>query len=245
MCSQGFSFGDATSRQKFFPPQSSSQMILPCTVSQLLSATKVNQCRFSIHDFELSQVSIVGFIRGFAPFVTYVQYSVDDMTGPPLVVKQWVNTEEPLTAQQCQKKYVKVIGSLRNFSGQRAMLAMDVRVVTDLNEITSHMMEVVRAHVQLSGEMLDVNMNVLDAGGKQDVRPPAHGFPHGLSAVQEQVLEVIRRNSDTRHGLSFNDLKTELNNLKIPDIRMSLTFLLNEGHVFSTIDEHHFKAAEY
>lgn len=39
------------------------------------------------------QVSLVGIIRGVAPFVTYVQYSVDDMTGPPLKVKLWVHTE--------------------------------------------------------------------------------------------------------------------------------------------------------
>lgn len=39
------------------------------------------------------QVSIVGIIRGFAPFVTNVQYSVDDMTGPPLNVRQWLHSE--------------------------------------------------------------------------------------------------------------------------------------------------------
>lgn len=43
--------------------------------------------------FLLLQVSVVGVVRGFAPFVTNIQYSVDDMTGPPLNVKQWVNTE--------------------------------------------------------------------------------------------------------------------------------------------------------
>ena len=39
------------------------------------------------------QVSVVGVVRGFVPFATNVQYSVDDMTGPPLNVKQWINTE--------------------------------------------------------------------------------------------------------------------------------------------------------
>lgn len=39
------------------------------------------------------QVSIVGVIRGSVPFVTNIQHSVDDMTGPPFIVKQWVNAE--------------------------------------------------------------------------------------------------------------------------------------------------------
>ncbi|XP_029976841.1 replication protein A 32 kDa subunit-like isoform X2 [Salarias fasciatus] len=167
------------------------------------------------------------------------------MTGPPLVVKQWVNTEEPLKTLQCQGKYVKVIGSLRNFNGQRSMLAMDVRLITDLNEITSHMMEVVRAHMQLSRKTLDVNMNVLAAAGTRGAGPPEPGFLRGLSAVQEQVLEAIRRRSYWDQGLGLDELRAELSYLRIADIRTSLAFLLNEGHVFSTIDEHHFKAAEY
>lgn len=40
------------------------------------------------------QVSVVGIIRAYAPFVTNIQYSVDDMTGPCLSVRQWVNPEE-------------------------------------------------------------------------------------------------------------------------------------------------------
>lgn len=39
------------------------------------------------------QVSVVGIIRGSAPFVTNIQYCVDDMTAAPLTVKQWINTE--------------------------------------------------------------------------------------------------------------------------------------------------------
>lgn len=41
----------------------------------------------------LLQVSILGVIREFDPYVMNIEYTVDDMTGPPLNVKQWVNTE--------------------------------------------------------------------------------------------------------------------------------------------------------
>lgn len=39
------------------------------------------------------QVSVVGIIRVVAPFATYIRYSVDDMTGPPLKVKLWISSE--------------------------------------------------------------------------------------------------------------------------------------------------------
>lgn len=43
--------------------------------------------------FLLTQVSVVGVVRSSAHYDTNVQYCVDDMTGPPLLVKQWVGEE--------------------------------------------------------------------------------------------------------------------------------------------------------
>ena len=54
------------------------------------------------------QVSVVGIIRGFAPFVTYIQYSVDDMTGPALNVKQWVS-EASIINRLCPELHLENI----------------------------------------------------------------------------------------------------------------------------------------
>ncbi|KAM7372804.1 hypothetical protein PAMP_007701 [Pampus punctatissimus] len=225
--------------------------ILPCTVSQLLTASHVSSDSFAVCDWELHQVSIVGVIRGLAPFVTNIQYSVDDMTGPPLNVKQWVNTEDcaPRTFAS-PGMYVKVIGSLRNFKGQRSLLAMDIRCINDLNEITSHMLEVVQAHIQLFRKMFDVNMNTTASSlcGRALTRGDKDSegiLPRGLSTIQGQVLHVIRSFSLHDNGISFYDLNKQLDYLSMGDIRASLAFLINEGHVFSTIDEHHFKSTEH
>ncbi|XP_041811936.1 replication protein A 32 kDa subunit-like [Chelmon rostratus] len=217
--------------------------ILPCTVSQLLSASEVGNGTFAICDWELNQVSVVGIIRAYAPFVTNIQYSVDDMTGPPLNVKQWVNTEDcALMTSASPGMYVKVTGSLHSFSGQRSLLAMNIRCIKDLNEITSHMLEVVQAHVQLFGKVFDVNMNTTAASlSRRVLRHGGGGHPEGivpdwLSTIQGQVMHVIRSLS------SLHDLKTQLCYLGMSDIRTSLAFLVNEGCVFSTNDEHHFKS---
>uniref|UniRef100_A0A3Q3E2V1 Replication protein A 32 kDa subunit-like n=1 Tax=Labrus bergylta TaxID=56723 RepID=A0A3Q3E2V1_9LABR len=223
-------------------PQTAFLQILPCTVSQLLSASEVSSDSFAICDLELNQVclSVVGIIRGYVPFVTNVQYSLDDMTGPPLSVKQWVNSEDgALMTFVPPGTYVKVIGSLRNFRRKRTLLAMDVRCIKDLNEITSHMLEVVQAHMQLFGKVklcmcgFDVNMNitaaprserVFDYGG--DDGHPEDVLPNDLSTIQSQVS----------YSLIFPFISLFFL------YRTSLTFLINEGHVFSTIDEHHFKS---
>ncbi|KAM9838326.1 replication protein A 32 kDa subunit-like [Aulostomus maculatus] len=235
------------------PIKRAALQILPCTVSQLLNASKMNSDSFAICDWELHQVSVVGIVRGFAPFVTNIQYSVDDMTGPPLNVKQWVNTEDCAVMTSVPPgSYVKVAGRLQNFKGQRSLLAMNIRCIKDLNEITSHMMEVVQAHMQLFGKVSDVNMNVPAASLPGRVYRPdsggGGGHPEGilltgLSTIQRQVLHVIRTVSVHREGISFHDLKTQLDFLSVRDIRTALVFLINEGHIFTTIDEHHFKSA--
>ena len=35
----------------------------------------------------------MGVVRRSQPFENYIQYRVDDMTGPPVDVTLWVNTE--------------------------------------------------------------------------------------------------------------------------------------------------------
>ncbi|AWP04789.1 putative replication protein A 32 kDa subunit-like isoform 3 [Scophthalmus maximus] len=154
VCSQ--STGGFTSHSAVTSKNAALQ-ILPCTVSQLLSASQVDKGAFAIGDLELNQVSVVGVVRECSPLATSVRYSVDDMTGPPLNVKQWVNTEDgAIVAVASPGTYVKVTGNPRNIRGQRYLMAMNIRCIEDLNEITSHMLEVVQAHMQLSGKVLDL-----------------------------------------------------------------------------------------
>ncbi|XP_070778215.1 replication protein A 32 kDa subunit-like [Enoplosus armatus] len=244
--------GMTSHNTKVRPSSRAALHILPCTVSQLLSASQVSSDTFAICDWELNQVSVVGVVRGFAPFVTNIQYSVDDMTAPPLNVKQWVNTEDcaPMT-RASPGTYVKVIGSLHDFSGQRSLLAMHIHCIKDLNEITSHMLEVVQSHIHLFGKAFDENMNTTAASLSGRVRRrsvsghPEGISPNGLSTVQGQVCGLCCMPSARNRGVSVHDLKTRLDCLSMRDIRTSLAFLVNEGHVFYTTDEHHFKSTAH
>ncbi|XP_075968786.1 replication protein A 32 kDa subunit-like isoform X1 [Anarhichas minor] len=231
-------------------PQRTTLQILPCTVSQLLSASQDVNDTFAICGWELNQVSVVGIIRGFAPFVKNIKFSVDDMTGPPLNVKQWVNTEDcTLMTFTSPGTYVKVTGSLRSFNGQRSLLAVNSRCIEDLNEITSHMLEVVHAHMQLFGKEFDVNMNTTAASRSERVLKHSGDLkdilPNGLSSLHGQVLTVVRKYSFGDIGISFHELLTQLDYLSMRDLRSSLNSLMNNGHVFCTMDENHFKSTEH
>ncbi|KAM4568771.1 replication protein A 32 kDa subunit [Fundulus diaphanus] len=233
--------------------------IIPCTVSQLMSATQVEEA-FKVGDVEVTQVTIVGIIRSTDKSMTNIQYKVDDMTGAPMDVKQWVDTEDPSVDSTVLPPgtYVKVSGNLRSFQNHRSVVAFSIRPLEDMNEITSHILEVVHAHMALGKPqtMTDIgggvganNTLMLHQGpGLTGGSYAGAGGNHimainGLSASQNQVLSLIKGCPD-QQGISLQDLKQRLSGISLAVIKQAVEFLSNEGHIFSTIDEDHFKSTD-
>ncbi|XP_072316553.1 replication protein A 32 kDa subunit [Eucyclogobius newberryi] len=226
--------------------------IIPCTVSQLMSASQADEA-FKVGDVEVAQVTIVGIIRSTDKSMTNIQYKVDDMTGAPMDVKQWVDTEDPGVDSTVLPPgtYVKVSGNLRSFQNHRSVVAFSVRPLEDMNEITSHMLEVVHAHMALCKPQ-----STTSAGGMTSSMTPMsrtnmggmgaeanHMVNNGLSASQNQVLSLIRSCPD-QEGISIQDIKQRLSGMSINIIKQALEFMSNEGHIFSTIDEDHYKSTD-
>ncbi|XP_028280751.1 replication protein A 32 kDa subunit [Parambassis ranga] len=230
--------------------------IIPCTVSQLMSASQADEA-FRVGGVEVAQVTIVGIIRNTDKSMTNIQYKVDDMTGAPMDVKQWVDTEDSSVDNTVLPPgtYVKVSGNLRSFQNHRSVVAFSVRPLEDINEITSHMLEVVQAHMALGKPQ---TMSNIGGGMSSSVTPmsrPAIGgmggsyagandmMNNGLNANQNQVLSLIRGCPD-QQGISIQDLKLRLGGMSLPVIKQAVEFLSNEGHIFSTIDEDHYKSTD-
>lgn len=230
--------------------------IIPCTVSQLMSAAQAEDV-FRVGEVEVSQVTIVGVIRSTDKSMTNIQYKVDDMTGAPMDVKQWVDTEDPGVDSTVisPNTYVKVSGNLRSFQSHRSVVAFRVRPLEDMNEITSHMLEVVQAHM-----LLGKPQNMGGGGGLNTSTMPGskpgmgtmmgsnthssiNDMNNGLNASQNQVLRLIR-SCPEEQGISIQDLRQRLSGMSLPVIKQAVEFLSNEGHIFSTIDEEHYKSTD-
>ncbi|KAK5861915.1 hypothetical protein PBY51_017353 [Eleginops maclovinus] len=220
--------------------------IIPCTVSQLMSAAQAEEA-FKVGEVEVTQVTIVGIIRSTDKSMTNIQYKVDDMTGAPMDVKQWVDTEDPSVDSTVLPPgtYVKVSGNLRSFQNHRSVVAFGVRPLEDMNEITSHMLEVVQAHMMLGKPQSQVTpLARLDTGNKGEGYSGAKDMVNnGLSANQNQVLSLIRGCPEPQ-GISIHDLKLRLTGINFLVIKQAVEFLSNEGHIFSTIDEDHYKSTD-
>lgn len=236
--------------------RSRSQQIVPCTVSQLLSAAQVDEI-FKIREVELSQVTIVGVVRHAEKAPTNILYKVDDMTAAPMDVRQWVDTDEVGSENIVVPpgSYVKVAGHLRSFQNKKSLVAFKIMPLEDMNEFISHMLEVVHAHMLLNrvqavpaaggtshGLMTTpVRPGMVDMGGGYSGANDMH--VNGLTPHQSQVLNLIK-SCRAPEGMSIQELKNRLKGMNIMTIKQAVEFLSNEGHIYSTVDEDHYRSTD-
>ncbi|XP_072102638.1 replication protein A 32 kDa subunit [Mobula birostris] len=232
--------------------RSRTQQIVPCTVSQLMSASQTEDI-FRIGEVELSQVTVVGIIKDSEKAPTNILYKLDDMTGPPMDVRQWVDTDEAGSENIVVPPgtYVKVAGHLRSFQNKKSLVAFKIMPLEDMNELTSHMLEVVQAHLLLNkpqsvpgGSSLALHSSVRNEAGPVGIYAGANdALMNGLTSQQSQVLNLIR-NCREQEGMSIDYMKRTLKNMNIVAIKQAVEFLSNEGHIYSTVDEDHFRSTD-
>lgn len=220
---------------------------------------------FKFGNIELHQVTVLGIIREVQESATNMLYKIDDMTGDSITVRKWIDKEESQTEasrrSQCREDtYVRVYGNLKMFQETRSLVAFSMTPVKDFNEIPYHMIDVVHAYLTLTkgAEMSQANTSMAGGlrtpgGGKKagdmSTTPLGGGTTgtfnsgqgSGLSGAPNQVLEAIVAFTDDQ-GISTDLLSKKLRNLNPVQIRNALDFLSNEGHIYSTIDEDHFRS---
>ena len=94
----------------------------------------------------------MGIIRNAEKAATNIVYKIDDMTAAPMDVRQWADTDDASSGNTVvpPETYVKVAGHLRSFQNKKSLVAFKIMPLEDMNEFTTHILEVVNAHMMLS-----------------------------------------------------------------------------------------------
>jgi len=176
-------------------------------------------------------VKIVGFIESIPENSTFVVYRVSDGTGV-VESKYWTkpgdnNKVAMISAVPChddaQSKsrltnhglkhrencYVKIFTNPRDFEGRRELLIYEIKLITDLNEITYHELDVILVHLQqtkgpvpgsTSGPAATSGVNPLKhlklAPRLHLTRPvpspPSHILPEGLPQLIPRTVSLFK-----------------------------------------------------
>ncbi|CAN7938283.1 unnamed protein product [Ixodes hexagonus] len=227
--------------------------VVPCTIAQIHRMGE-GEDHLTIASREVQYVTVVGLVTSVDQQSTKVSYTVDDRTGPPLEGHIFATEPEEqakILGQLVEGTYVRVLGSVRAVDGRRLLKTFRAFGLTDLNELTMHLAEVVHSQMALLAE----NKGLATEGGDVKAEPMdtssfgggAVGNSLGLEPKQNMAsgltYSLIRGCSSTI-GISLEDICARVKSLNRAAIKDVVEFLSNEGHIFTTMDDYHFKATD-
>lgn len=222
---------------------------IPCTVAQIMRAEVIDDA-FVCDNITYHQVTLVGIVRSAKESATNLAYEIDDMSGPLIEVRQFGDNDENTPEAERlslirENIYVRVHGHLRSFGNKRSIIAFKVRALADMNELTMHLLEVlcVRARSKRSDQSSAMkpisNMGLSHAGvTSMDMSSDA-----GLTMPQKQVLDIFRM-CPNNEGYNIRMVHEKLPGMPDRVFKEVVEFLSNEGHIYSTIDDMHYKAID-
>ncbi|KAM6143995.1 replication protein A 30 kDa subunit [Erethizon dorsatum] len=219
------------------------QTIIPCCTSQLLTSTLVDNV-FKIRGLEISQVSIVGMIRQAKRAPNCILYKIDDMTSKPIEARQKLGREK---AKQDMTPlpvgvYAKVFGVLTSSGGAKILEVLKIRVLEDMNEFTTHILEVVNSHMMLDKAHQESTKESVPVAPSQIGDAAAVHDQCHFDFILKEVLRLIQE-CPLQEGKSVPELQTELCTVSVKAIKQAIDHLTIEGHIYPTVDREHFKFA--
>ncbi|XP_071964590.1 replication protein A 32 kDa subunit-like [Antedon mediterranea] len=225
--------------------------LIPCTIAQIKMAEQLDDI-FKIGDVQIHQVTIVGLVRRIEVQATCVLYELHDMTSSTMEIREWIDSaegEENTTMLHKENTYVRVTGTVRVFNNKRILSVFSILPVVDLNEISMHMLEVTKCHMLISklatsvsnGHSSSMMVTPVKGGGAYNGGGVNN---NGLTGVQGQVHQLINAHVGDQSGISISALCSQLKGVSKDAIKNALEFLSNEGHIYSTIDDDHFKSTD-
>ncbi|XP_062022888.1 replication protein A 32 kDa subunit A [Rosa rugosa] len=234
--------------------------LVPVTVKQISEAYQSGdeKSNFVIGGADVANVSVVGMVFEKTEKTTDVSITVDDGTGR-IKCRRWVN--ENFDSQEMEEiqdgMYVRVNGHLKAFQGVRQIVAFSVRPVKNFDEVAFHYIECIYNHLQL--QKLQGNAVNQPQPMGSSVYTPVKSEPSGYQTASsnqfsgqltidgrmsapELILEYLSQPSsiESANGTSTEELSQRLK-LSMDKILVGIKSLDDEGLVYSTIDDSHFK----
>ncbi|XP_063901165.1 replication protein A 32 kDa subunit-like [Zophobas morio] len=225
---------------------------LPVTIKQMLFSANNEQDEVRIDGIIPSQLTFVGMIRSLTRNSTNIDYLIEDSTGS-INVRMWSEGDDigvygSKGNEFVEGSYVRVFGILRNFLEKWSFNAHHFALVTDYNEITFHLLEVIHTHLlNVRGSVItnegltSGNNELLNRGGYFPQQ--SQYYEQFETELQKQVFECVCRGKE-QVGVPIQSIIQELRHSNEYEIRNAVEFLSNEGHIYSTIDDEHFKPTD-
>lgn len=242
---------------------------VPVTVKQLSNAKaqSSDESNFTIDGQDVNSVTLVGKLLTKEHKSTYFRFILDDGTGK-IELQQWSDEDEREIETIHLIKlntYVRIHGLISSFQGERNVRSHAIRPITDHNEVTFHFLDCIFVHLYNSknqGLPIPSDPGAGARAGAAGVQSPlaardplANGVQNGnqyvaprgpagessLTDLQLRVSQLYEASAVGDAGLHYEEVAKRIPGYSKEAVRAAIDFLVNEGTLYSTIDDDHFK----
>ncbi|KAJ8767500.1 hypothetical protein K2173_017544 [Erythroxylum novogranatense] len=228
--------------------------LLPLTVKQIRELASNDESNFVIDGVEVNNVTILGRVCQKEDKTSEYTFIVDDGTGQ-IECTKWI--QESLDVDELGGiligVYVRVHGQLRGLQGRRFINVFSIRSITDFNEMTSHFIDCIYVHfyntrlrghpsqAQVTNSAMGSTLKGYQASPQNQFS--AHFSTDGLSNAGQVILNLLQQPAylANEDGVHRNVIAQQLN-IPMNKLMEELQSLVDNGFVYSTIDDDHFKS---
>ncbi|KAG4944108.1 Replication protein A subunit A [Glycine soja] len=212
------------------------QGLVPVTVKQISEASQSGdeKSNFVINGVDLNNVTLLGMVFEKVERNTDVNFVLDDGTGR-IKCRRWVN--EAFDTKEMEA----------------------VMPVTNFDEIPFHFIDCIHNHLRSKIKMEGITSSNPSSGSS--LNTPGKSAPNGsqapssnpvsaqhsvdgLKGIDKLIMDYLEQHSDMSdgRGIHVDELSRELK-LPMEKIKLSLKTLADDGEIYSTIDDDHYKKA--
>ncbi|KAG6336409.1 hypothetical protein ID866_2682 [Astraeus odoratus] len=253
----GSPYGGGGSPGGFGRKSEISHSLRPLTIHQVLTASQAHpDADWMLDDTEIGQVTIVAHISSVQSQATNSQYILDDGSGR-IEARRWVDSSVEDNSERLgivEGAYVRVSGSLKMFGDKKYINASHIRPIKSPHEIYFHILEAMTATL-----MWERGPPPRPGQNAQDIVPKAHQSAASAYSAQSHhiadndqfaylpklhhsIITFMQSQPPSDAGVHVSAIARAVGGDAV-SISDALDKLLDEGLVFSTIDESHYKVA--
>ncbi|KAG0525338.1 hypothetical protein BDA96_06G047500 [Sorghum bicolor] len=205
------------------------------TIKMIREASGVSrdQGRLVINGSQVYTVEICGMLTSVEQEERWTDYELYDGTGS-IKARIWPRDEEGYTDMSGSRVggYYTVNATCTVIDGDAMLNTLLAREVTDYNTLTVHMLSVIHEHLDLQSR------RSAKIDGEQ------HATRARLEIDKEGVLMIMAQDEEryNEEGLTEEYIKCKMG-LDSQSMRRVLDGLINDGLIYNTVDECHYKRA--
>lgn len=217
--------------------------VLPLTLRHIQESSEAG---IQLFGFQYSMVTFVGIVRHIDHSSTKVTYRLEDHTGQ-VDAHLWLEEGDTTNIPGILvNTYARVVGSVRNQGGSKAVMIFKIAQIESPNEVTTHLLEVLNARYKGEAYAKSSGVGSREGGsGEGKGYASGGGFMDneansmGLSGKQLVVYKAIKSHiSDI--GISRQELQQKFSHISPSEMQSITDYMTQEGIVYTSVDSDHF-----